>query len=239
MTSLSIIIPSYNEAQNVPLICARLSEIMRDRSDVEAILVNNGSTDGSDLVFKKQFENLNPSQFQLVKVDVNQGYGYGILQGLKQARGQVLAWTHSDMQTDPADVLRAFDLYKSQTGPVLVKGKRRNRALLDQLFTTGMQWVVYFYIGSKLDDINAQPKMFSRVFFDDFIAQKAPFDFSLDLSLLHQAVTHGICVFEVPVDFSNRLYGEAKGGGSWKTKIKLIRRTFAYIVALRDELRKG
>jgi glycosyltransferase involved in cell wall biosynthesis len=234
---LSIVIPCYNEAKNLPLICARLAEITRDRPNIEVILVDNGSVDGSDAVFRQEFERLAPEQFKLLRVEKNQGYGHGILQGLAQARGNVLAWTHSDMQTDPADVICAYDLFRSCRYPVLVKGKRHNRALLDSLFTFGMQCIVYVMISSRLDDINAQPKVFSREFYDSFIKGLAPLDFSLDLFLLHQAVSNGHKIETVAVDFAKRIHGEAKGGGSWKTRIRLIQRTLAYIVSMRNKLR--
>jgi hypothetical protein len=43
---------------------------------------------------------------------VNQGYGFGILSGLKECTGEFLGWTHADMQTDPKDLLKAFNIIK-------------------------------------------------------------------------------------------------------------------------------
>lgn len=232
---LSIAIPCYNEALNIPLIVPRLREIMAGRDDIEVLLVDNGSKDNTADVLRHELRE--GDAIRAVTVPVNQGYGYGILQGLEAASGDVLAWTHADMQTDPRDVLTAFDLYKEHTGQkVIVKGRRRNRRLLETFFTFGMQLVASAALGVRLDDVNAQPKLFSRAFYQEFIANRAPHDFSLDLYLLYQARMHNYRILEVPVYFAKRLHGEAKGGGSWKTRIKLIKRTFAYIFDLRREL---
>ncbi|MFT0893006.1 glycosyltransferase family 2 protein [Pseudochelatococcus sp. G4_1912] len=232
---LSIVIPCYNEALNIPLIVARLREITVGRSDVEVLLVDNGSRDDSAAVLQRELQG--DSVVRAVTVPVNQGYGYGILQGLEAATGDVLAWTHADMQTDPRDVLVAFDLYKQHAGEkIIVKGNRRNRRLLEAFFTFGMQLVASAALGVRLDDVNAQPKLFSRAFYQEFMTARAPHDFSLDLYMLYQARTHGYRILEVPVFFAKRLHGEAKGGGNWKTRIKLIRRTFAYIFELRRTL---
>ena len=59
----------------------------------------------SDLLLKYPFA-------RSIRVEINQGYGYGILQGLKEAKGTVIGWTHADMQTDPLDALRAFKLFE-------------------------------------------------------------------------------------------------------------------------------
>lgn len=235
---LSLVIPCYNESGNIPLLVARLRQTLAGRGDVEVLLVDNGSTDGSAAVFQRELAG--DTLLRLVRVPVNQGYGHGILKGLEVATGDVLAWTHADMQTDPKDVLTAFDLYKSHGGGgVFVKGKRQNRRLLETFFTFGMQVIASAALGVVLDDVNAQPKLFDRRFYVDHVAGQAPHDFSLDLYVLYRARRSGMRIIEVPVIFADRLHGEAKGGGSWKTRIKLIRRTFAYIFQLRDSLRRG
>lgn len=236
MSMLSVVIPCYNEAGNIPLIFIRLRETLGERNDIEIILVNNGSQDTSSAVFVQEMAK-GDARFRVVSVPVNQGYGYGIIQGLEAARGDVLAWTHADMQTDPKDVLIAFDLYRSLLpGKYIVKGKRRNRRLLETIFTFGMQVVASVALNVVLDDVNAQPKLFSDMFYKSHIRDGAPKDFSLDLYLLYQARKNGFEVITIPVVFAKRQHGEAKGGGSWKTRIKLIRRTFSYIFQLRRDL---
>ena len=232
-----MVIPAYNEEKNIPLIFSRLRETFGNRADVEVVLVNNGSTDSSADIIAAEMKKPGTGFFKVTHVPVNQGYGYGILQGLNDAGGDVLAWTHADMQTDPVDVLRAFDLYASASDErVIVKGKRKNRRLLETIFTFGMQLVASIALKTALDDINAQPKLFSRAFYETYIKKSAPHDFSLDLYLLYRARKVGYPVLEVPVVFAKRLHGEAKGGGSWKTRIKLIKRTFHYIFELRKKL---
>jgi len=86
-------------------------------------------------------------------------------------------------------------------------------------------------LGKKLNDINAQPKMFHRSFLK--LADDAPDDFSLDLYFYYTAVKNKMKILNLPVYFKDRLYGEAKGGGSslW-TRIKVIKRTMKYIMKL-------
>ena len=66
--------------------------------------------------------------------------GNGILEGLKSAKGEVLSWTHADLQTDPKDVIRAYQTFMEHNADdVIVKGRRQNRALLESFFTFAMQ----------------------------------------------------------------------------------------------------
>lgn len=238
MLKLSIVIPCYNEADNIPLILERLSQCIAERRDVEVVLVNNGSIDTSNAVLSRCLAKYDRALFKVVSLPQNNGYGFGILSGLNAASGDVLAWTHADMQTDPKDVLAAFEVFKAEASDqVLVKGKRQNRPAIDRLMTWGMQQVTRLYLKVSLDDINAQPKLFSRAFYELHVKDKAPFDFSLDLYVLYTAHRLGMQCKRIPVVFANRRYGEAKGGGgSWQNRLKLIKRTFAYIKALSRQM---
>lgn len=236
---LSIIVPCYNEEKNIPLIIERFKVILQQRTDIEVVLVNNGSTDRSAFIFSSELSKCSLKCFKLVNVSVNQGYGYGILSGLNGAIGDVLAWTHADMQTNPHDVLKAFEFWnytKTQSDQIFIKGKRKNRKLMEAFFTWGMEVITCVVLKVYLSDINAQPKLFSREFYENFLKKEAPYDFSLDLFALYQAKKNGFKILEVPVYFEKRMHGEAKGGGSWKTRIKLIQRTFTYILGLRKRI---
>ena len=92
----SLIIPCYNEAENLPLLferCAKLAE----QADIEVILVDNGSTDHSPEVLRNLIKT--HSGCRSIRVEENQGYGFGVLSGLNAATGEIIGWTHADLQT--------------------------------------------------------------------------------------------------------------------------------------------
>tara|TARA_B100000780_G_scaffold231435_1_gene171240 strand:+ start:96 stop:821 length:726 start_codon:yes stop_codon:yes gene_type:complete len=236
---LAVVIPCYNERSNIPLIVKRIKETFEGRGNVDVILVDNGSTDGSDAVFEAQLQG--QDFIRCVKVVQNRGYGHGILFGIDAATdADIYAWTHADMQTDPRDVLTAFDLLcREGIEHNIVQGKRSKRAALDTVFTFGMQVIATAALGATVADVNAQPKVFSKHFFNNNIRDQAPLDFALDLFLLYKARKAGLSILTVPVIFAERLHGQAKGGGNWRNRIKLIKRTLAYILELRQSLKNG
>ena len=77
--------------------------------EVEVVLVNNGSTDNSAEVLQKL--TAPHSYIRVENVEVNTGYGNGILAGLRSSNTDLLAWTHADMQTDPADILEGLKFF--------------------------------------------------------------------------------------------------------------------------------
>ncbi len=238
MINLSIVIPCYNESQNLPYLFERISNQLV-AGGIEVILVDNGSIDATQNVLKKLMP-LYPS-IRSIRVEVNRGYGYGILKGLEVASGEILGWTHADMQTDPSDACAALKKFSpGLMDDIVAKGERKGRDPLDYMLTFGMQIFASLALGVFLKDINAQPKLFSRNFYEKHIRNHAPTDFSIDLFLLYTARLHGLKIVSVPVIFSNRLYGEAKGGGAdIKTRIKIIFRTISYILKLRRDKLKA
>lgn len=236
---LSVVLPCYNEKDNLKALFSRLDMLSELGNNLEIILVNNGSTDGSEKIFEQELLHRDNSVFRVVTVEKNIGYGYGILTGLRAANGDVLAVTHADRQTDPLDVLKALDIYNyAADSSILVKGFRKNRKISEAVFSYGMGVLASLVLGTRLTEINAQPKLFSKQFFDRFEKQ-APHDFSLDLYFLYQARKHGH-IKDFPVYFAKRVAGEAKGGSgsSFKTKWKLIKRSFTYIFELRKQVKK-
>lgn len=225
----SLIIPCYNEADNLPLLLPRCAQVTK-QSDVEVILVDNGSSDDSPEVLARLLPDF--SGCRSIRVDVNQGYGHGIVAGLRAAKGEILGWTHADMQTDPADALIGLALFdKAATDDLFVKGRRYGRPLGDVFFTTGMSAFETLLMGRPLWDINAQPTIFSRRFFDCW--SSPPDDFSLDLYAYYQAVRSGLEVNRFPVLFGERAHGASHWNVDWQSKLRFIRRTLDYSIRLR------
>lgn len=183
--SLSIVIPCYNERDNIPLLLEGFGQAMArscvNCPAIEVVLVDNGSTDGSDKVIRELLPRYPFAR--TLRVEVNQGYGYGILQGLDSCRSDYIGWTHADLQTDPNDVIKAYSLITQED--MFVKGRRRGRPLSDQFFTTGMSVFESLYLGAGLYDINAQPNIFPRNFYESW--KNPPYDFALDLYALYMA----------------------------------------------------
>lgn len=229
--NLSIIIPCYNEELSLEkLIDNCLQHI---KKDIEILLVDNGSTDNTFTALS----NLNlPPNIIPVRIEKNIGYGNGILYGLKHAKGDVLSWTHADLQTDVSDVLKGYKKFEKEliNKTCIVKGERKKRNLLDFFFTFGMGIYSSILLNKWMYDINAQPKIFHRSFLREFV--NPPLDFSLDLYLIYFFKSRNIPVKKFPVIFKKREYGEAKGGGTFKGKIKLIIRTLNYIHKLKKNL---
>ncbi len=228
----SLVIPCYNEAANLPLLLERCREVAR-HPGCEVILVDNGSTDDSPRVLRELLKNV--PGCRSVRVEVNRGYGFGILAGLAAASGAILGWTHADLQTDPADAVRALALFDQHGAYIFVKGRRFGRPLADVAFTAGMSAFETVLLGRPMWDINAQPTMFSRAFFETWRA--APEDFSLDLYAYYQACHQRLPIHRFPVLFGARAHGVSHWNVNWAAKRKFIRRTVQFSLQLKKSVK--
>lgn len=227
----SLVIPCYNEAANLPLLLERCKDLAV-RPDVEVVLVDNGSTDSTTEVL----ENLLPKYpgCRSILVEKNQGYGFGIVSGLKAANGEILGWTHADMQTDPQDALFGLEIFEKHGDEIFVKGRRYGRPFMDVVFTVGMSIFETVLLTQPMWDINAQPTMFSRNFFESWT--DPPDDFSLDLYAYYQAQRFGHKVYRFPVRFGERAHGVSHWNVNWAAKRKFIRRTVDFSLQLKKKI---
>ena len=109
MIKYSLVIPCFNELENIRVIINRLTQL-EFKDNFELIIVNNGSTDKthkyvSCLIDSHEF-------LKYIHIEKNIGYGHGIIEGLKSAEGEIIGWTHADLQTDICDGLKGFEYFK-------------------------------------------------------------------------------------------------------------------------------
>ncbi|HLD72413.1 MAG TPA: glycosyltransferase family 2 protein [Candidatus Nanoarchaeia archaeon] len=229
---LSIVVPCYNERRNIPLILKRFAEVIPNR-DAELILINNGSTDSSQKIIELELKKPEYSFARTVLVPKNIGYGNGIYFGLQQAQGEILAYTHADMQCDPLDVIRAYQIISAKENPslYLIKGRRTKRKIIPQILTTGLQLLSSSLFFKNFHEINAQPKVFQRELLEKL--NFPPLDFNFDFYVLYKAKKEKLRIISIPVEFHPRKFGESSWDFGHLSKLKIIHKFIKYLLRLR------
>ncbi|HEX5472519.1 MAG TPA: glycosyltransferase family 2 protein [Lacipirellulaceae bacterium] len=121
---LSIVVPIYNEAENVaPLVASVAAALQGVPYDYELIAVDDGSTDGTREALARLTE-LNPN-LRLVELRRNYGQTAAMSAGIEHASGEVIVTIDGDLQNDPADIPAM--IAKIDEGFDLVHGWRKDR----------------------------------------------------------------------------------------------------------------
>lgn len=111
MALISIIIPVYNEEENIPGLCVRLQEFAeRSGNEFEFIFIDDGSSDGSFGVLKDL--SAKDQRIKILKFSRNFGSHAACLAGLSYARGDACAFISADLQDPPEMVQNLIEEWK-------------------------------------------------------------------------------------------------------------------------------
>lgn len=142
---ISVVIPIYNEEENLKELTTRLVTVLKDYKRYEILYVNDGSSDTSENIITEYCES-NPS-IKLLSLSRNFGHQIAISAGLEYSNGNVVIVMDGDLQ-DPPEVLPSF-LSKIQEGYDVVYAIRRSRK--EGIFKR-ISYFIYYRILSMLSD---------------------------------------------------------------------------------------
>jgi len=121
---VSIVVPIYNERDNIPLLHQQLDGVLCPLGrDYEILLIDDGSTDGSDRVLAELAQR--DPHVRVVQFRRNYGQTAAMQAGLQMASGEAVVTLDGDLQNDPADIPAM--LAKLDEGFDLVHGWRKDR----------------------------------------------------------------------------------------------------------------
>ncbi len=164
MTSLSVIIPVYNERESIPLVIDQLDEVLDGLGDdSEILVVDDGSTDGTRLLLADLCQK--SSRLRVLLLKRNFGQTSAMVAGFHAAKGTVIVTMDADGQNDPRDIpalLKDLD-----EGYDVVSGWRRRRA--DNFFTRTIpslaaNWLLSEITGIRLHDFGCTLKAYRTSF---------------------------------------------------------------------------
>ena len=216
---LSIIIPFYNEEENLPTLIKHLIEVCEKNSkEYEIVLVDDGSTDTSVSKLKVKSDPFDKTQghpersrmdekLKVLKHRKRLGKGAALLTGLNHAIGDIIIFMDADLQDDPEDLAKF--LKKIEAGFDFVNGVRIGRKdnLIIKTYSTLAKYFLKLFSGSPFTDINCGYKAFKREVLSQFTFYGNNFRF-FPLAVFY----NGYKVTEIPVRNHPRIHGKSKFG---------------------------
>jgi len=202
---LSVVLPAYNEQENVGVLVARALEVLPSIvEDFEIIVVDDGSEDDTAAVVGAMLVRHSP-RLRLVRHSDNQGYGAAIRTGFRFARGDLLFYTDSDNQFDISELRGFLPLIDSCDVAV---GFRLSRC--DTMRRSIASWVynrlanVLFRV--RVRDVNCAFKLFRREVIEQIDLEST--DFFIDTEMLARARRRRFRIVQKGVNHYPRMAGE-------------------------------
>jgi len=194
---VSIIVPAYNEAVNLPLFFEEFDKFIGRRRNYEVIYVDDGSEDGTSELLKKQRRRY----LRCVRHKRNMGKTQAIMSGAKAAKGDVIVIFDADMQYDPDDIPRLIALIES--GFDIATGWKQGDYDKRFVSNTYNLWARKLF-GLEVHDMNAMKAVRKDVL------KEIPLRKDWHRYLVPLAKEAGYRIGEVKVDIRPRRYGVPK-----------------------------
>ena len=150
---ISIIIPFFNEKHNLPLILKEVKKLIQIETnyDFELLLMDNNSTDGSDIVAKEELKSFNNSRY--IKLSRNFGYQANIKAGYDNCKGDAAVQLDADGEDDPK-IISEF-IKEWEKGNDVVYGIREKRE--ENFILSFFRNIFYLFI-KKFSEIDIPEK---------------------------------------------------------------------------------
>ena len=208
---VSIIIPCFNEKHTIKSIIRKINE--SKAFDKEIIIVDDGSTDGSDIIIREISKD-NPS-LKTAFHEKNSGKGAAIKSGLKSSTGNLILIQDADLEYDPIDyetLIEPFIKYNADVvygsrfigGP----GPKRVHLFWNKLANKILTNLTNIFINLNLTDMETGYKVFKKEFVDiDNLKEKS---FGIEPELTIKLAKKKVKFFEVPITYNGRNYNQGK-----------------------------
>jgi dolichol-phosphate mannosyltransferase len=228
-TSISIVIPSYNEAENIVKTVSDIAEVVTKLDcDYEILVVNDGSSDGTGDIVRNQIIPA-VANVRLVEHFPNRGYGGALRAGFDASIKELIAFTPGDGQFDFQEITRLLN--QLTTDIVLVSGIRTNRQDNIVRRLNGFLWnsVVRLLFGKLIPDIDCGFKVFRRDILSKITLTSN--GAMVDTEMLAKLKALGYQFAAVPVTHLPRIAGTPTGAN-----ITVIIKAFRDLFRVRREL---
>ena len=210
MPQISLIIPTINEAENLPQLLARIAEALRGR-DWEAIIVDDGSTDGTPAVCESLSKDF-PLRL-LVRVYPGNGLSGAVLHGMAEAKGDFLVVMDADLQHPPERIGALLELLEKGDADFAVGSRYVDGGSMEERFGLTRRLL------SRLATLLASPfagkvrdpmSGFFALRRETYLSAKrlTPIGYKIGLELMCKCQVKA--VREVPIHFGARTRGESK-----------------------------
>lgn len=228
MTSLSIVIPAYNEEASIPDVVRNVScTAIHLGLDYEIIVVNDGSRDRTGEIVLELAEST--PNLKLVECLTNRGYGGALKAGFCASTKELIAFTPGDNQFDFAEIRLLLAALTADVA--LVSGKRVERMDTFSRKLNSGSWnaLVRVLFGHLISDINCGFKVFRRSIVDRITMQSD--GAMIDTEMLAELRARGYKLAEVPVTHLPRTAGTPTGAN-----LAVVVRAFRDLIRFRLRL---
>ena len=203
---ISIVTTAYNESKVLEqTILSWHKWLKKNNLNSEIIVYDDGSTDKTSLILKKIKKKIKNFKFLVGKS--NRGYGYGMKQAIKIAKGKYLVTIDSDNQYDLSNIKKFFLLFDDKTKCITGHRYKKKDIFIKVLADLALRKIVQFLFNTKLKDTNCALKMIKADVLKSIKLESN--DYSLPTEICIKVENKGLKILDIPIKHSFRKKGRS------------------------------
>lgn len=228
----SIILPTYNEKENLPIIFYLIDKhmidvITKEKIPYEVVIVDDNSPDGTLSVAQAIQKSYGTEKVSIVSRAGKLGLGTAYSAGLQIAKGQRIVLMDADLSHHPKFIpqmiQRMNDSNKSnnnnEKGFDIVTGTRYQYGggvagwdFKRKLVSKGANILADFLLNPSVSDLTGSFRLYERAALEEVLRNITCTGYAFQMEIMVLAKKHNFRVSEVPITFVDRVYGESKLG---------------------------
>ncbi|KAJ0396841.1 hypothetical protein P43SY_001788 [Pythium insidiosum] len=215
----SVLLPTYNERENLPLIVWLLEKSFRENSlDYEIVIVEDNSPDGTLQVATELQKIYGKDHIVILPRAGKLGLGSAYRDGLKQATGDFVILMDADLSHHPKFIpefiaKQASGDYDIVTGTRYVQGGGVFGWDLRRKLTSRVaNYLATVLLNPHCSDLTGSFRLYKRDVIEDIMSSIQGLGYVFQMEILVRARLKQYSIAEVPITFVDRIYGESKLG---------------------------
>lgn len=217
----SVLLPTYNERENLPLIIWLLVKYFRESEyDFEIIVIDDGSPDGTLEVAEQLQEIYGDDKILLRPRAQKLGLGTAYVHGIKHASGNFIFIMDADLSHHPKFIPEFIQ--KQREGDFdLVSGTRYKGDggvygwdLRRKLISRGANFLTQVLLRPGASDLTGSFRLYKKSVLESLVQSCVSKGYVFQMEMIVRARQLHYSIGEVPISFVDRVYGESKLGGN-------------------------
>ncbi|XP_035725731.1 probable dolichol-phosphate mannosyltransferase [Vespa mandarinia] len=217
----SILLPTYNEVENLPIIVWLIVKYMDEsKFAYEIIIIDDGSPDGTLDIAKKLQKLYGEDKIILKPREKKLGLGTAYMHGIKYATGNFIVLMDADLSHHPKYIPKMIELQKYQDLDI-VSGTRyaggggvHGWDFKRKLISRGANFLTQLLLRPGASDLTGSFRLYKKDVLEQLIKSCVSKGYVFQMEMIVRARQFNYTIGEVPIAFIDRVYGESKLGGS-------------------------
>lgn len=217
----SVILPTYNERENLPLMMSMLNKHFEQHSvEYEIVIVEDNSPDGTLAVAQALRDVYGANHVTIISRPGKLGLGSAYMDGLKMCRGDFVFLMDADMSHHPKHMVEFIAKQKSSDADIVtgtryaLGGGVAGWDLRRVLTSRGANLLANLLLTPGISDLTGSFRLYKKAVLERLMSSVKGKTYVFQMEVIVRAKQQGFSIEEVPIVFVDRIYGESKLGAN-------------------------